>query len=185
MMTHLVGSVSWSKQYWRGVPSQTELKASGHGNLRAGYIGNECLNLSMDSSTIQNGWKYAAIEKFQSKKRFSNGGLIFLWCSQPGKKAMIYGVLAKVERLDVMTPWDTSVGRLEFNLKLPAIEGFMVLFNTPLSIKPEYMREGEGKPKKSPGQTCGCYIDDQSAQAILRDADEKAHALLALYGWSN
>jgi hypothetical protein len=181
MMTHLVGSVSWSEQKWQGVPSDSELKASGHGNLRAGYIGNECLNLSMDANTLQDGWKYAAIEKFHTKKNFSDGGLVFLWCSRPKTPAMIYGVLAKVERLDAVMPWKTLDYSLEFNLRLPALEGLMVLFNKPLEIKPKYMRMGDGLPKKGPGQACGCYIDDQSAKHILHDADEKA--LLALYGW--
>ena len=183
-MIHLVGSVSWNENQWKAAPSNSELKKSGYANLKAGYIGNECLNLAMDPSTIKEGWKYAAIEKFHSKKKFSNGGLVFLWCSRPGHKAMIYGVLGKVQRLDTMIPWETSVGPLEFNLRLPALEGLMLLFNTPLSVKPEYMRIGDGVAKKRPGQSCGCYIDDRSARNILMDADENAKALIALYGWS-
>ncbi|TNF27991.1 MAG: hypothetical protein EP329_18585 [Deltaproteobacteria bacterium] len=188
-MKHLVGSVSWNSNGWAARPTDEDLKRSGHGNVRAGYVGNECLNLAMEAATITKGWKYGAVEKFEQKSRFTNGGLVFLWSRNPGADAAeIVGVLAQVERLGAYSRGhETSAGTLEFNLRLPAVEGLAIRFAPSLAVDPErHLHDGD-QQKKGPGQACGCYIDDASARRILEDAaaggDDRALAIARLYGW--
>ena len=181
-MAHLVGSVSWSEARWSRPPTAEERKRSSHGNVRAGYVGDECLNLSRAPETIRDGWKYGAVEKFNQKRSFSRGGLLFLWSSNPQSGASLYGVLAKVEQLEAPQRWwvNEEVGTLLFNLRYPALTDLGLLFERPLPIKPEYLREGD-KQKTRPGQSCGCYIDDDSAQRILLDAGGQALGIFNLY----
>lgn len=188
-MKHLVGSVSWNSNGWRAAPATADMERSGHGNVRAGYVGNECLNLGMEPATIRDGWKYGAVEKFESKGRFSDGGLVFLWSRDPDADAPeVVGVLARVERLTAYSPgWETSAGSLEFNLRLPAIAGLVVAFDPRVDVKPDlHLRDGD-EQKASPGQACGCYIDDASAKRLLADTtalgNAGAAALMRLYGW--
>ena len=187
-MPHLVGSIAWNSHGWRAAPEDADRTATGHANVRLGYIGNECLNLAMDPTTIADGWKYGAVEKFESKTRFTDGSLIFLWSRSPKwRKARIVGVLARVQRLGTLRKqWPTSVGPLAFNLRIPAVAGLAILFAQPVRVDPDrHLREGD-KTKKGPGQACGCYIDDASAQQILSDAakdDSSALALLRLLDW--
>ena len=186
-MPHLVGSVGWNSNHWRGAPEPADHLATGHANVRAGYIGNECLNLAMDPTTIIDGWKLGAIEKFHRKTRFIDGGLVFMWSRSPAwRNARIIGVLAGVHRLPEPLRRDTSVGPLEFNLCLPAVPGLALLFNEAVEVKRErHLHEGS-TIKQGPGQACGCYIDDAAATNILSDAagtDPAARALLELRGW--
>ena len=181
-MAHLVGSVSWSEAKWSQPPTAEEQRRSGHGNVRAGYVGDECLNLSLTPETVRGGWKYGAVEKFHQKRRFCSGGLLFLWSIHPQTGAGLYGVLAKVEQLATPQRWQVNeeVGALRFNLRYPALSGLGLLFERPLPIRAEYLREGDIQ-KKTPGQSCGCYIDERAAQRILLDAGGRALGILNLY----
>jgi|GEM_PF-2898846 len=187
-MNHLVGSVSWNSNDWAAKPTDDDMKRSGHGNVRGGYAGNECLNFSKEPATIRDGWKFGAVEKFEQKGRFTNGGLVFLWSRNPRADApQIVGVLAQVERLEAYSQgWTTSAGRLEFNLRLPAIDGLALRFEPPVTVDAErHLRDGD-QQKQGPGQACGCYIDDASAMRLLEDAgarDGRAVAIARLYGW--
>ena len=188
-MKHLVGSVSWNSHGWSAAPTADDMRRSGHGNVRAGYVGNECLNLSMEATTIRDGWKYGAVEKFESKRRFSDGGLVFLWSRGPHADGPhVVGVLAQVQRLGQYSRgWETPAGTLEFNLRLPAVDGLAVALRVPVRVAPQrHLRDG-AEQKAGPGQACGCYVDDASAKGLLSDpgahGNEGALPLLRLYGW--
>lgn len=164
------------------------MAGAGHANVRQGYVGNECLNFTMEPTTIREGWKYASIEKFESKARFTDGGLVFMWSRDPQwPKPRIVGVMAAVDRLASPELFEkTPVGGLQFNLRFPAVNGLAIRFVVPVPVVPDrHLRDGD-VVKRRPGQACGCYIDDDSATRILVDAAKdcaSTQGLQRLLGW--
>lgn len=160
MAQHIVANITWQDNYWTEEPSQEDIQAAGHRWVRAGNVGQEYLNFSLEQN-IQDGFKFGYFQATRQPTHFSNGaGCVFFY-----SKSYIVGVYGQAE-LGSFEIQDPNLGACRANVRAPVDQVCRFRDLKALPVDPERHLGG----KQRVGQVGFTYIDDDAARAILEDA---------------
>lgn len=169
---HIVANITWNSWGWRRPTTVADRAASGHANIKAGFVGNESWNFSFDQH-VDGRFKYGSFENAEKATGFAHGeAIVFFW-----SRRMFVGLYARPELLK--TAAHSLNGMRRFNVKVATSPDWLIQpFVVPIpAVIDRHLREGS-QVKQRPGQRGFCYVDDASASNIVHDALGKGNGAL-------
>jgi hypothetical protein len=186
-LEHIAASLSWSDNGWTGPASQACLRASGHKNVREGWVGNESWNFNR-AKNLRAGFKYGSFENAEQMRRFQSGRSLVFFCARDARagQTLWVGLWAMAQQVQPVAIDDADHVQ---NIRVPSdLPGLIQPFARPFAYQPSrHLLTVDGGHRKAVGQKGFCYISGRGAAHILHDALERGNAgartILDLYGW--